>query len=76
MTARGQEEQKCPVCNHREAPIVEHRGIRRRRECGECRHRWTTYEISAARLEFLETLEQHASAMADAIGATKEGDPS
>jgi len=73
MNARAQEQQqKCPVCHQCEVPIVEHRGIRRRRECSHCRHRFTTYEISAERLELLETLEQHAAAIAEAIG---EGGP-
>lgn len=67
MSARGQEENKCPVCHHDETPIVEHRGNRRRRECKLCHHRWTTYEISAKRLELLETLETHAAAIAETL---------
>jgi transcriptional regulator NrdR family protein len=60
-------DQKCPVCNHDENKIVEHRGSRRRRECGQCFHRWTTYEVPAERLEQLETIEQHAAAIADVM---------
>jgi transcriptional regulator NrdR family protein len=67
MTSRGTEQQKCPVCSHPETPIIERRGSRRRRECGLCHHRWTTYEIPAQRLELLEKIEQHAAAIAEAL---------
>lgn len=59
--------QACPVCHDDRNAIVEHRGTRRRRECSQCRHRWTTYEVPAERLEQLETIEQHAAAIADAM---------
>lgn len=67
MSMMGQEQQQCPACHHDEAPIIEHRGVRRRRECRRCKHRWTTYEITAERLEKLETIEQHAAAIAEAM---------
>lgn len=68
MTPRATEQQqKCPVCDHPETLIVEHRGIRRRRECQQCHHRWTTYEISAARLDELEAIERHAAAIAEVM---------
>ncbi|MEJ6950925.1 transcriptional regulator NrdR [Natronospora cellulosivora (SeqCode)] len=41
---------KCPYCNHLESKVVdsryteEHSCIRRRRECLECKERFTTYE--------------------------------
>ncbi len=41
---------RCPVCNHSETKVVDSRlsaegnSIRRRRECLECEHRFTTYE--------------------------------
>ncbi|TAH32353.1 transcriptional repressor NrdR [Candidatus Saccharibacteria bacterium] len=41
---------KCPVCSHENSKVVESReagdsvSIRRRRECLECQHRYTTYE--------------------------------
>ena len=60
-------EQPCPVCSHGTSTVVERRGARRRRECGLCHHRWTTYEISAERLEKLEKIEQHAAAIAEAM---------
>lgn len=41
---------KCPQCSHENSKVVESReagdgvSIRRRRECLECQHRYTTYE--------------------------------
>jgi len=41
---------KCPQCSHENSKVVESReggdgdSIRRRRECLECQHRFTTYE--------------------------------
>ncbi len=41
---------KCPQCQHIESKVIESRdvaggeSIRRRRECLECEHRYTTYE--------------------------------
>ena len=41
---------RCPSCGHLESKVVDSRpsedgsSIRRRRECLECRHRFTTYE--------------------------------
>lgn len=41
---------KCPNCQHSESKVIESRdvaggeSIRRRRECLECQHRYTTYE--------------------------------
>ena len=41
---------KCPFCGHRETQVVETRmsedgdSIRRRRQCGACEKRYTTYE--------------------------------
>lgn len=38
----------CPQCKHRETQVVDsrdvHDGVRRRRECLSCKHRFTTYE--------------------------------
>lgn len=62
---QGVEEQQCPICHHDEVPIVESRGTRRRRECGACHHRYTTYEVTAERLAQLEAIEQHAGALAE-----------
>lgn len=65
-----QQDQNCRVCNNDENVVLEVRGTRRRRECTRCHHRWTTYEISAERLEQLEKLEQHAAAMAEVMTGT------
>ena len=39
---------RCPQCEHTESKVIDSRespdGIRRRRECLECKHRFTTYE--------------------------------
>lgn len=61
------QEMECPTCHDDEIVVVEIRGNRRRRECKACRHRWNTYEITAERLEQLETIEQHAAAIAGAM---------
>lgn len=38
----------CPKCKHSESQVVDSRdcpeGVRRRRECLQCKHRFTTYE--------------------------------
>ncbi|MBP9854769.1 MAG: transcriptional repressor NrdR [Candidatus Omnitrophica bacterium] len=42
---------KCPSCNHSETKVIDSRlsnegsAVRRRRECLECQHRFTTYEF-------------------------------
>jgi transcriptional regulator NrdR family protein len=58
---------KCPVCNSAQNAVLEVREERRRRECAACRHRWTTFEVPAERLERLERLEGHAAAMAQEL---------
>lgn len=50
----------CAICksgDHRVVDTVEIAGaIRRRRECGECRNRWTTFErIEDTRIVSVET---------------------
>jgi transcriptional regulator NrdR family protein len=58
----------CEACNGAQNTVLEVRGDRRRRECDRCHLRWTTYEVTAERLERLERLEQHAAAMAQELG--------
>src|SRR6185295_6587769 len=42
---------RCPACGHDGDKVIDSRsvrdglGVRRRRECGDCRHRYTTYEV-------------------------------
>lgn len=57
----------CPVCGSAEVGTTDSRprsggSIRRRRECGACKHRWTTIEISEAVFKSLisaDTLAGH-----------------
>lgn len=57
---------KCPKCKHRKSfcidsrPLRKYTGIRRRRACSECGHRWTTYEYEENDYVALE-LEKHRS---------------
>src|SRR6476661_5423238 len=37
---------QCPRCRGLNSRVLETRGLRRRRECLACKHRWTTYEFS------------------------------
>jgi transcriptional regulator NrdR family protein len=54
-------------CNGAQNAVLEVREERRRRECTACRHRWTTFEVPAERLELLERLEGHAAAIAQEL---------
>jgi transcriptional repressor NrdR len=42
---------RCPACGHDGDKVIDSRsvrdglGVRRRRECSDCRHRYTTYEV-------------------------------
>ena len=42
---------RCPACGHEDDKVIDSRavrdgqGVRRRRECSACRHRFTTYEF-------------------------------
>lgn len=55
----------CPECNHEVNAVIDSRPlagteIKRRRKCGACGHRWTTYEASVARTkpeEFFTPIE-------------------
>jgi hypothetical protein len=55
---------ECPACGHQggDLLVLESRNVskgpnkgckKRRRQCGQCEHRWTTYEISQERLKAL-----------------------
>lgn len=47
----------CPNCNENQTRVVdsrehdEYNWVKRRRECKECLHRWTTFEISECDLD-------------------------
>lgn len=51
---------QCPACNG-ESRVIDSRdgedSRRRRRECGSCKHRYTTYEIHAAAYDRLQALK-------------------
>ena len=48
----------CPNCGEEKNTVVDTRaieaGIRRRRECAECKHRWSTIEILETRQDKVE----------------------
>ena len=52
--ANGRLQVHCPRCRHAETKVLESRvsdggrAVRRRRECCQCRERWTTYERGEA----------------------------
>ena len=50
----------CPVCGTPENTVTTSRptknGIRRRRQCNACGHRWTTYEFSVE--DWMEAVNQ------------------
>jgi transcriptional regulator NrdR family protein len=48
---------KCPLCGHEHGRVLRSDGERRRRECGMCRHRWTTHEVDDA------TFQQYQAAL-------------
>ncbi|HEA68227.1 MAG TPA: hypothetical protein ENI07_15615 [Desulfobacterales bacterium] len=45
---------KCPKCKENNDKVIDSRpsdyGIRRRRECQDCKERWTTYEVTEDKL--------------------------
>ena len=59
---------KCPKCHgksgvidtrcHAKGPMLYRGLIYRRHKCDECGHRWSTYEMTAARLELLFAAER------------------
>lgn len=62
---------KCPVCGSTKVYVKDSRSFndgehkRRRRECGECGHRWTTVEV---------TLKEFQTIDIDAVAANNERD--
>ena len=62
----------CPLCQHADSSVIETRqteqGIRRRRECCRCRHRWTTFEISAEQFHENERIKSAADELMRAVG--------
>lgn len=59
----------CPVCACMGSRVIDARGDgKRRRECTNCRHRWTTVEVPAARKAALERVEKAVRAAAGELG--------
>lgn len=54
----------CSVCGHHESRVTRTDGNRRRRECTNCRHRWTTVEVDENRLERAEKAAKAVRALA------------
>jgi transcriptional regulator NrdR family protein len=50
----------CPVCQHAESRVLRTDAydecIKRRRECSQCRHRWTSVEVPEADIKLLDNL--------------------
>lgn len=61
----------CPVCQHPENLVLRTETretvIRRRRECCQCRHRWTTFETSSDVSEKLNQIKEIVPKLADLI---------
>lgn len=57
----------CPICHCDKTYATDSRGERRRRKCGRCGHRWTTFEINADRLEQLEAIERTVTELVSRI---------
>jgi transcriptional repressor NrdR len=61
----------CKYCESFESKVTDSRAIedkntiRRRRECIDCGHRWTTYEIDATELRGVKTNEQNERSKTD-----------
>ena len=74
---------RCPRCGHEEDRVIDSRavrdgkGVRRRRECLKCGHRFTTYEyVDALNLaqQFLSESKRIATAWAELNDATSRTD--
>jgi transcriptional regulator NrdR family protein len=60
----------CPVCEAVNSVVIDTRANgTRRRECTNCRHRWTTVEVPAARKAALERVEKAVRAAAGELSS-------
>lgn len=59
----------CPTCRHDETDVIEKRGDRRRRKCKRCGHPFTTYELPAAEVDRLRSVEAKARDLAETVSA-------
>ena len=58
----------CPNCGSPETRVRRTDGDHRKRECTNCRHRWTTVEVHAARFEAAEAVAGMVRDMAKRLG--------
>ncbi len=67
---------RCPACTTGEGAVLETRvtklGIRRRRRCITCKHRWSTVEMDAGVVEQLARLSRSAAALRELFAAAPE----
>lgn len=61
----------CPICRHADSRVIhtdaDATEIKRRRECLQCRHRWTTFERTQAELERLDKIREAVRPLADLL---------
>jgi hypothetical protein len=70
----------CPACGHPDSTVMDSRsspaGLRRRRRCLSCQHRWTTIEVSGEAMQRLLTaralLEEVEEALVAALASLAE----
>lgn len=58
---------ECPVCHTDTSRVMHTDGPKRRRECGHCRHRWTTIEIPAAEVDAVRAAGKLARQLLEAM---------
>jgi transcriptional repressor NrdR len=65
---------KCPVCKSDDHGVIDSvdkdDAIRRRRRCGRCRHRWTTFERNEAAIATFDrdAAREHVRALETLLG--------
>jgi transcriptional regulator NrdR family protein len=61
----------CPICHHVDSRVIhtdaDHAEIRRRRECLQCRHRWTSIEMPASEAKRLKQLQDWANSRPETL---------
>jgi transcriptional repressor NrdR len=64
----------CPMCGESDNTCIDSRpienGIRRRRECNACGHRWNTYEFSEA--TWMENMKRYERGWRKALGDSED----
>ena len=57
----------CPICQYGDSRVLHTNGARRRRECVNCRYRWTTVELAEGELRRLRRVAEVASDLTDKL---------